>query len=131
MTQETKHLINYINHELEEQVKKEGWQRGMIRLQTLAAEVQRQEMFDGFEIFCNKLKELFDEEDNKELVEALQSYDYFIVYSVLYKLLRNYLTSGDVRSWLSVIQTNDPKSQYLVMDYLSMRFHIQKDDKDE
>ena len=97
-------------------------------LKNLAIEAEKQEMYDGFETFCNNLKELFDEEDNKELVEALQSYDYFTVYSVLYKLLRNYLTSGDVRSWLSVIQTNDPKSQYLVMDYLSMRFHIQKED---
>ena len=127
MNQETKALIDFILNDAHFSTPEETytcWRQ----LRTMAQEVQRQDMYEGFEIFCNNLKELFDEEDTKELVEALQSYDYFVVYSVLYKLLRNYLTTGDVRSWLSVIQTNDPKSQYLVMDYLSMRFKIQKED---
>jgi len=131
MNQETNKLINFINNEVEVIAKNKGWGIAISMLKTLAAEVVKQEMFDDFEIFCNNLKELFDEEDTIELVEALGSYDYYIVYSVLYKLLNNYLTSADVRSWLSVIRTNDSKSQYLVMDYLSMRFHIQKADKDE
>lgn len=130
MNQETRNLIDFIKNK-EANLERLGTVQYNQCLLSLAAAVEKQEMYEGFEIFCNNLKELFDEEDIKELVEALQSYNYFIVYSVLYKLLRNYLTSGDVRSWLSVIQTNDPKSQYLVMDYLSMRFHIQKENKDD
>ena len=130
MNQETKNLIDFIKNK-EANLERLGTANYNKYLNALVSEVEKQDMYDGFEIFCNNLTELFDEEDIRELVEALATYDYFIVYSVLYKLLNNYLSMGDVRSWLSVIQTNDSKSQYLVMDYLSMRFHIQKEDKHE
>ena len=132
MNQETRNLLKFINTDIEFEAVNHGWEHAVVMLKNLSAEVEKQDVFDGLEIFCNNLKELFDEEDIKELVETLQSYDYFTVYSVLFKLLRNYLTFGDVKSWLSVIQTNDTKYQYLVIDYLSMRFHLnKKEDKDD
>lgn len=130
MNSQTKDLIDFLKNK-EANLERLGVGNYNKYLNTLVSEVEKQDMYDGFDIFCDKLKGLFDEEDTKELVEALESYDYFVVYSVLFKLLRNYLSLGDVRSWLSVIKTNDSKSQYLVIDYLSMRFHIQKENKDE
>ena len=130
MNQETRNLIDFIKNK-EANLERLGTANYNKCLNALVSEVEKQDMYDGFEIFCNNLTELFDEEDIRELVEALESYDYFVVYSVLFKLLRNYLSLGDVRSWLTVIQTNETKEQYLVIDYLKMRFHIQKEDKHE
>lgn len=127
MSQEVRNLIEFIKNDVETMARNKGISQAVRCLENLAAEVEKQERYEIYESFCNSLKELFDEEDYQELVDVLKTRDYFALYAVLYKILNNYLTVYDVKTWLESIRTNDEKTQTLIIDYMSMRFHIEKE----